>query len=86
MEEREGTMLIRRSRTSNDNCILEAGSIHRYTYKFRGVGLGCQPKGFLDWQNIAGYKYEVITYDRELTEEEISEYELLKIIRNKPAY
>ena len=74
------------ARTGNDNCILEAGYNHRYTYKFRGVGLGCQPKGFLDWQNITGYKYEVITYDRELTEEEISEYELIKIIHNKPVY
>ena len=72
-------MLNKGRRTGNDNCILEAGYNHRYTYKFRGMGPGCQPKGFLDWQNITGYKYEVITYDRELTEKEMLEYELIEI-------
>ena len=72
-------MLNKGERTGNDNCILEAGFNHSYTYKFRGMSIGCQPEGFLKWKNAKGYEYEIITYDHELTEKEMLEYELIEI-------
>ena len=58
---------------------MENESTYNYTYKFRGMSIGCQPEGFLKWKNAKGYEYEIITYDHELTEKEILEYELIEI-------
>jgi hypothetical protein len=43
------------------------------------MSIGCQPEGFLKWKNAKGYEYEIITYDHELTEKEMLEYELIEI-------
>ena len=53
--------------------------LYWYTYRLRGFSIGCQPKDFkqIDY-NYKG-KFEAVAYDRELTDEEISEYELIKI-------
>ena len=53
--------------------------IYEYTYRLRGMSIGCQPKGFLKWYNAKGYDFEIITYDHKLTEEEILEYELIEL-------
>lgn len=49
---------------------------YQYTYKFRGCGPGCQPKDFTRTENVPGFKFEVLIYDRKLSEKEIKEYEL----------
>lgn len=56
---------------------------HTYGMKMRPFGIGCQPMSGLTGTMIAdkrktGY-WSVIYYDRELTEEEIEKYELVKI-------
>lgn len=52
---------------------------YKYTYKFRGLSIGCQPKDFIRFENDKKYKFEILTYNRELTEKELNEYELYKI-------
>jgi hypothetical protein len=52
---------------------------YEYTYRLRGMSPYCQPGGFKDWKNLPGYKYEVISYNRKLTEKEILEYELTEV-------
>ncbi len=51
-----------------------------YTYgmKNRGFSIGCQPsKGFVERKDSDNKKYfDLIVYDRELTDEEVSRYEL----------
>jgi hypothetical protein len=53
----------------------------KYGMKHRGFSLGCQPmKGFIRRHDDTTGKYwDIIEYDRELTEEEIQSYELEKI-------
>jgi hypothetical protein len=48
---------------------------HWYKYKFRGLSIGYQPKDFVSYDMQIG-KFGAVTYDRELTEEEIQAYEL----------
>jgi hypothetical protein len=56
---------------------------YKYTYKFRGFSLYCQPtKGFIRKENNKNYKFEIIVYDRKLTENEINEYELIELSKN----
>ena len=47
-----------------------------YAYTLRGFSLGCQPKGFISHNDNIG-KYGTITYDRELTDKELFEYDLI---------
>lgn len=57
----------------------------KYGMKFRGCSFGCQPSGFIKYEDTdkkqTGY-YSILYYDRELTEEEIKKYELKKIEEN----
>lgn len=46
-----------------------------YEYRLRGFSLGCQPDGFMEHDDSIG-KHGAVAYDRELTEKEISDYEL----------
>lgn len=52
----------------------------RYTYgmRLRGFSLGCQPmNGFIERQDdTTGRFYDLLVYDRKLTDEEIENYEL----------
>lgn len=52
-----------------------------YEYRLRGFSLGCQPKDFVDVDNAHG-KWGAVAYNRELTDEEVNEYELNKIELN----
>lgn len=49
-----------------------------YGMKRRGFSLGCQPKqGFIERMDDKSGKYfDIISYNRELTDEEIKRYEL----------
>lgn len=52
----------------------------KYTYgmRLRGFSLGCQPmNGFVERQDdTTGRFYDLLVYDRKLTDEEIENYEL----------
>jgi hypothetical protein len=49
----------------------------QYTYKTRGYSPGCQPlQGLIEVKNNIKYKFEILTYDRKLTDKELYEYEL----------
>lgn len=57
--------------------------MHRYYMTRRSVAPGAQPKGFASWQETEGGKltngsrcYAFVDYARELSPEEIEEYEL----------
>lgn len=57
--------------------------MHRYYLTQRGVAPGCQPKGFTSWEEILDGEltngqrcYGYIDYDRELTQEDVTRYEL----------
>lgn len=52
-----------------------------YEYIHRGLSLGCQPKGFVDHDESKG-KFGWVAYDRELTDKEMSDYELRKVEYN----
>ena len=49
--------------------------VYWYEYIYRGFSPGCQPEGFIDKDNEKG-RFGWIAYDRELTEQEINDYEL----------
>lgn len=58
--------------------------LHKYYLTQRGVGPGCQPSGFTAWQETQDGElttgkrcYGFVTYDRELTPEELKAYELV---------
>ena len=54
-----------------------------YGMKMRPFGIGCQPMDGITGTMIVDKKtkgyYSVVYYDRELTEEEIEKYELVRI-------
>ena len=53
--------------------------LYKYGMRLRGFSIGCQPMdGLVEWDdcdNDSEY-YSVITYDRKLTKEEVSGYDL----------
>ena len=54
--------------------------MYKYGMKERGFSIGCQPmRGLKDWQDSDGRYYSILSYDRELTEREVNDYELEKI-------
>lgn len=52
--------------------------MHKYGMRLRGFSIGCQPmKGFVERQDDTSGKYwDILVYDRELTQQELEEYEL----------
>ncbi len=61
--------------------------LYRYYLKYRPVGIGTQPQGFVDFRNydrrtfLPNVGCEVwgwVKYERELGDEEIRNYELVK--------
>ena len=48
-----------------------------YGMRLRGCGPGCQPKGFL-WRedDDSGKYWDILVYNRELTEKEMFSYDL----------
>ena len=58
--------------------------IYWYELLFRGISPGCHPRsGFVtsehDHTNKRGFNFGAVAYQRELTEKEISDYELRAI-------
>lgn len=52
-------------------------AVYRYGMRLRGFSIGCQPKGVLDREDDAtGKYYDILVYDRKLTEKELEDYEL----------
>lgn len=51
----------------------------KYFYEMtaRPFGIGCQPKGVIEFDEDKG-EWGIIAYDRELTDKEIEDYELRK--------
>lgn len=52
--------------------------VYRYGMRLRGFSIGCQPKdGFLDREDDeTGRYYDILLYDRQLTDKELQDYEL----------
>lgn len=52
--------------------------VYRYGMRLRGFSIGCQPKdGFLDREDDeSGRYYDILVYDRELSDQEVEAYEL----------
>lgn len=48
-----------------------------YEFRLRGFSLGCQPKGHIEVDHNKG-RWGIIAYDRELTENEKYEYDLME--------
>ena len=55
--------------------------LYKYGMKLRGFSIGCQPKqGFVERQDDnTGEYYDIIVYDRKLTDEEITKFELVDL-------
>jgi hypothetical protein len=51
-------------------------TIHWYAYRLRGFSPFCQPKGHIEHDSTIG-RHGIIAYNRQLTENELEEYELL---------
>lgn len=48
-----------------------------YGMRLRGFSPGCQPKGVISrHDDLTGKYHDLLVYDRELTEEELRDYEL----------
>ncbi|WP_242289168.1 MULTISPECIES: hypothetical protein [unclassified Bacillus cereus group] len=56
--------------------------LYWYAYRLRGFSPSCQPKGFIDRNDDYG-RFGSIAYDRPLTEQELSDYELDEINEGK---
>lgn len=48
---------------------------HWYELLYRGISPGCQPRDFVDKDHNKG-KWGIVAYDRELTDKELSMYEM----------
>lgn len=55
--------------------------MYEYGMRLRGFSIGCQPmKGFVERKDDrTGRYYDILVYDRELSEKEIKDYELDKL-------
>lgn len=50
--------------------------LHKYTYKLRGLSIGCQPDDFVGWKQEE-HRFETLYYDRKLSDKEVTEHELI---------
>ena len=52
--------------------------VYRYGMRLRGFSMGCQPmRGLIERQDDSTGKYwDILVYDRQLTPEEVRDYEL----------
>jgi hypothetical protein len=57
------------------------GKLFKYGMRLRGFSIGCQPmRGLIEYEpDRTGKYYDILYYGRELTEQELYEYELDKI-------
>lgn len=51
---------------------------YKYGMRLRGFSIGCQPRnGFIEREDDpTGRYYDILTYDRQLTDKELEDYEL----------
>ncbi|WP_138919728.1 hypothetical protein [Lentibacillus jeotgali] len=49
--------------------------LYWYEMRQRPVSLGCQPKGFVEFDDDKG-QYGIVAYDRELTDKELNDFEI----------
>lgn len=50
---------------------------YKYGMRLRGFSIGCQPKGVIErMDDPSGRYYDILAYDRQLTEKELEDYEL----------
>lgn len=54
----------------------DTNNLYWYEYRLRGFSIGCQPKGFISHDDNKG-RHGIISYDRQLSENELSNYELV---------
>ena len=61
-----------------DICHKAYGTIYKYGMKLRGFSIGCQPmKGLCGRrEDLTGKYWDILVYDRPLTEDEICNYDL----------
>lgn len=62
-----------------DYCDKGEAQVHYYYgMRLRGFSIGCQPKdGFIDREDdVSGRYYDILIYDRQLTDKELQDYEL----------
>lgn len=54
------------------------GDIYKYGMRLRGFSMGCQPmRGLIERQDDSTGRYwDILVYDRQLTDEEVRSYEL----------
>ncbi len=51
--------------------------VYEYGMRLRGFSPGCQPKGVVEHKDdLTGKYYDIICYERKLTEDELRDYEL----------
>ena len=51
--------------------------LYKYGMRLRPLGIGCQPKGFVKWdESLDGTYHNVIWYKDRLTDKQLKEYEL----------
>lgn len=55
---------------------MNENKLYWYAYRLRGFSPFCQPKGHIKVIHDIG-RHGIIAYDRELTESELNEYELV---------
>lgn len=53
-------------------------AVYTYGMRLRGFSIGCQPKdGFIERRDdMSGLYYDVLVYDRKLSQQELLNYEL----------
>ena len=49
---------------------------YKYGMRLRGFSIACQPKGVIRVEDGGRKYHDIIVYNRQLSEKEISEYEL----------
>jgi len=54
-----------------------AMKFYKYGMRLRGFSIGCQPSGVVKrLDDETNFYYDIIVYDRELADKEVSDYEL----------
>lgn len=51
-------------------------NMYKYGMRLRPVGMGCQPKGFVKFDESDDRYWNVLYYNRELSQDEVNNYEL----------
>lgn len=66
---------LKQAKTAAETTKKESSNLYWYEYKLRGFSPFCQPKGHIQHDESKG-RWGIIAYNRELTKEELNEYDL----------